>query len=132
MRRLRLASTQFMLKPYRGLDSFMDYIVRMLDMSNDCDMVVFGEWFTLGLLASDIDIEKATYDDMPRIARFTDDLCKRFGELALSRRQCIVAGTIVEEHSRRYYDTCFIFMPDGSMRRHRKTAYFPLREIDGI
>ena len=124
--RLRVASIQFMLKPYRSLDSFMDDVLKMLDMSKGCDMVVFGEWFTLGLLASDTDIEKATYDDIPRVARFTDDLCKRFEELAVSREQCIVAGTTVEEHSKRYYDTCFIFMPDGSMKRHRKTHLFPL------
>ncbi|MEM2920332.1 MAG: nitrilase-related carbon-nitrogen hydrolase [Candidatus Nitrosocaldus sp.] len=126
MRRLRIASTQFMLKPYNSLSLFIDDISKMLDMSKGCDMVVFGEWFTLGLIAADIDIGEATYDDIPRIARFTDDLCKRFEELAVSRRQCIVAGTTVEEHSGKYYDTCFIFMPDGSMEKHRKTHLFPL------
>ncbi|MEM2162478.1 MAG: nitrilase-related carbon-nitrogen hydrolase [Candidatus Nitrosocaldus sp.] len=128
MRRLRIASTQFMLKPYNSLSPFIDDVSKMLDMSKGCDMVVFGEWFTLGLIAADIDIGKATYDDIPRIARFTDDLCKRFEELAVSRRQCIVAGTTVEEHSGKYYDTCFIFMPDGSMEKHRKTHLFPLEK----
>ncbi|MEO9365616.1 MULTISPECIES: nitrilase-related carbon-nitrogen hydrolase [Candidatus Nitrosocaldus] len=128
MRRLRIASTQFILKPYSSLSSFMDDVSKMLDMSKGCDIVVFGEWFTLGLLSIDMDIDKATYDDIPRLARFTDDLCSRFSDLAIGRGQCIVAGTTVEEHSGRYYDTCFIFMPDGSMYRHRKTHLFPLEK----
>ncbi|MCS6768384.1 MAG: hypothetical protein NZ517_06575 [Candidatus Nitrosocaldus sp.] len=130
MRRLRVASAQFMLRPYSSLDEFMYDATRMLDMSRGCDMVVFGEWFTLGLLAADMDIAKATYDDIPRVGRFTDDLCKRFNELAVQRRQCIVAGTTVEEHSGRYYDTCFIFMSDGSMHKHRKTHLFPLERYE--
>ena len=126
MRKIRISSTQFALKPFKNFSSFKDSVVTMLDNAKGSDFVVFGEWFTLGLLAAEMELGKASYADTKKVSKFTSDYTELFSRLAEERQQFIVAGTTVEEYSGNYYDTCFMFDPDGTEYRHRKTHLFPL------
>ncbi len=126
MRKIRISATQFALKPFRHFSSFSDSVTSLLDKAKGSDFVVFGEWFTLGLLASDMELSNASYADIKKVSKFTNDYIELFSKLAKDRQQFIVAGTTVEENNGRYYDTCFIFDPDGREFRHRKTHLFPL------
>jgi predicted amidohydrolase len=126
MRNIRISSTQYALKPLRHFSSFRESIVNMLDRARGSDFVVFGEWFTLGLVAAEKELEKTAYADIKNVSRFTNDYVDLFSKLAKEREQYIVAGTTVEEYDGRYYDTCFIFDPDGTEHKHRKTHLFPL------
>jgi len=130
MRKIRISATQFALKPFKNFSSFNESVVNMLDKTKGSDFVVFGEWFTLGLLAADIELSKASYADIKKISKFTNDYIALFSKLAKERKQFIVAGTTVEEYDGRYYDTCFLFDPDGKEYRHRKTHLFPLERED--
>ena len=126
MRKIRISATQFALKSFKQFSSFKDSAINMLDKAKSSDFVVFGEWFTLGLLAADMDLAKASYADIKKVSRFTNDYIELFSKLAKERQQFIVAGTTVEEYNGHYYDTCFIFDLDGKEHRHRKTHLFPL------
>jgi predicted amidohydrolase len=126
VRKIRITSTQFALKPLKNFSSFKDSVVKMLDKGKGSDFVVFGEWFTLGLLAAEMELGKVSYADIKKVSRFTTDYIELFSDLAKERRQIIVAGTTVEEHDGHYYDTCFMFDSDGTEYRHRKTHLFPL------
>jgi predicted amidohydrolase len=128
MRKIRISTTQFALKPFKQFLSFKDSVVSILDKAKGSDFVVFGEWFTLGLLATEMELGKASYADIKKISKFTNDYIELFRKLAKDRQQFIVAGTTVEEYDGRYYDTCFIFDPDGNEYRHRKTHLFPLEK----
>lgn len=133
MRNIEISATQFALKPFKQFSSFKDSAVSMLDKAKGSDFVVFGEWFTLGLLAADTELGKASYAEIKKVSKFTNDYIELFSKLAKERRQFIVAGTTVEEYNGRYYDTCFMFDPDGKEYRHRKTHLFPLeREAWGM
>lgn len=133
MRNIRICATQFALRPFKQFSDFRESVVRMLDQAGGADFVVFGEWFTLGLLAAEMDLSSAGYSDIKKVARFTNDYLELFSRVAKERQQFIVAGTTVEEQNGLYYDTCFMFDRDGREYRHRKTHLFPLeREEWGI
>lgn len=126
MRKIRIVSTQFALRPFKTFSSFKDSVVKMLDKGKGSDFVVFGEWFTLGLLAAEMELRKASYADIKKVSKFTTDHVELFSSLAKERQQFIIAGTTVEEHNGHYYDTCFMFDSDGIEYGHRKTHLFPL------
>jgi len=130
MRKIWISATQFALKPFKQFLSFKDDCISMLDKAKGADFVVFGEWFTLGLLAADMELGKASYADIKKVSRFTNDYTELFSKLAKEKHQFIVAGTTVEECNGRYYDTCFMFDPDGKEYKHRKTHLFPLERED--
>ncbi len=126
MRKIRISSAQFALRPFKNFSSFEDSVVKMLDEAKGSDFVIFGEWFTLGLLAAEMELGKASYADIKKVSKFTTDYTELFSKLAKERQQFIVAGTTVEEYNGNYYDTCFTFDSDGTEYRHRKTHLFPL------
>jgi predicted amidohydrolase len=126
MRKVRISVTQFKLRPCKRFETFRDSVLKLIDKSRNADFIVFGEWFTLGLLAIDTDLKKAKHHDIKKLARYTDDYIELFSKLARERNQFIVGGTTVEEDNGRYYDTCFMFDPNGKIYRHRKTHLFPL------
>ncbi|MFQ5941005.1 MAG: nitrilase-related carbon-nitrogen hydrolase [Nitrososphaerales archaeon] len=133
MHKVNICVTQFKLKPYKRFDTFRDEVLKLINKSEGADFVVFGEWFTLGLLAIDTNLEKARYSDIKKVSNYMDDYVELFSKLARERAQFIVAGTIVEEDNDKYYDTCFMFDPQGKTYKHRKTHLFPLeREKWGI
>ncbi len=126
MRRVKIAVTQFKLRPYKKFESFRDSILKQMNKSKDADFVVFGEWFTLGLLAIDTNLAKARYSDIKKVSKYTYHYTELFSKIAKERGQFIVGGTTVEEDNGRYYDTCFMFNPNGKVYKHRKTHLFPL------
>ncbi|MGH9923286.1 MAG: nitrilase-related carbon-nitrogen hydrolase [Nitrososphaerales archaeon] len=126
MRKIRISSTQFALKPLKNFSSFKDSVAKWIDNVKGSDFVVFGEWFTLGLLAAETELGKASYADIKKVSKFTTDYVELFSNLAKERQQFIVAGTTVEEYNGNYYDTCFMFDSDGTEYMHRKTHLFPL------
>ncbi|MEM2760631.1 MAG: nitrilase-related carbon-nitrogen hydrolase [Nitrososphaerales archaeon] len=128
MRKIRIAVTQFKLRPFKRFEMFRYSVLKLMNKSKNADVVVFGEWFTLGLVAIDIDLEKAKYSDIKGIVKYTDDYIEFFSKLARERDQFIVGGTTVEEENGRYYDTCFMFDPSGRIYKHRKTHLFPLEK----
>lgn len=122
---VKVSATQFALKPCKQFSSFKDSVVEMLDRAKGSDFIVFGEWFTLGLLAANTDLGRASYADIKNVSKFTNDYIELFSEVVKERQQFIVAGTTVEEDNGRYYDTCFMFDPTAKMHKHRKTHLFP-------
>lgn len=126
MRKLTIAVTQFKLGPCKRFETFSDSVVKLINRSRKADFVMFGEWFTLGLLAIDKDIKKVKYSDIKKVSKYTDDYIELFSKLAMERNQFIVGGTTVEEYNGKYYDTCFMFDPNGKIYKHRKTHLFPL------
>ena len=122
MRRVKVSSTQFKLKPYNGFKEFEDDAIDMLDKAKGSDIVVFGEWFTLGLLTL---LDKASHEYIIKLAQFEDDIIDLFAYEANKRKQIIVAGSTVERFDDKYYDTCFIFA-NNKVFKHRKTHLFPL------
>lgn len=126
MRKLTIAVTQFKLGPCKRFETFSDSVVKLINRSRKADFVMFGEWFTLGLLAINKDIKKVKYSDIKKVSKYTDDYIELFSKLAMERNQFIVGGTTVEEYNGKYYDTCFMFDPNGKIYKHRKTHLFPL------
>ncbi|GIU72427.1 MAG: hydrolase [Candidatus Nitrosocaldaceae archaeon] len=124
---VKIATTEFRLKPYNDFKGFEEDVISMLDKATDADIILFGEWFTLGLLYSLTD--KPDHKDVIKIAEYTDDLIGLLNREARDRRITIIAGSTVEEENNRYYDTCFVFHKD-KVFKHRKTHLFPLeREL---
>ncbi|MEX3713232.1 nitrilase-related carbon-nitrogen hydrolase [Cytobacillus horneckiae] len=89
------------------------------------DYVLFPELTTLGLLTSFDHFSTLALKDYRKLTDFLDDYKKLFSSLASERQQIIIAGSTLEEEAGEIYNTCFIFEPDGSIHRHRKTHIFP-------
>lgn len=119
---IKVAVTQFELHPYDDFEGFEYDVISMLDKARDADIIVFGEWFTLGLLYALIN--KPAHEHIIKLAEYTDNIIDLFNKESKDRKQIIVAGSTVEKDDK-YYDTCFIFDKDRIFR-HRKTHLFPL------
>lgn len=125
---IKIAVTQFRLRPYKSFNDFIEHVNDILNKARDADIIVFGEWFTLGLLNSLTD--KPNHNDIKRLEEYTDTIIEFFSKEAKKRGQTIVAGTTVE-HDKGYYDTCFVF--GDKLYKHRKTHLFPLeKEVWGL
>ncbi len=128
MRKVWISVTQFKLRPYKRFEAFTESVLKLINNSKDADFIVFGEWFTLGLLAIDTNLAKARYSDIRKVSKYTDDYIELFSKLAKERGQFIVGGTTVEEDNGKYFDTCFMFDPNGRIYKHRKTHLFPIEK----
>jgi predicted amidohydrolase len=121
MRLVEIALVQYFLKPINTFQDFKSQVVKNLDRTLGADFVVFPELFTVQLLSTLPNHQSFQITDTNRISEFTKEFKDLFSGLAAERGQYLVAGSHLIEDGSRFFNTCFVFNPDGSMFEHRKT-----------
>ncbi|MFN8186007.1 MAG: nitrilase-related carbon-nitrogen hydrolase [Gaiellales bacterium] len=124
-RMVKIAACNVMTEPVGSFGGFAAHVRRLLDQARDADLVLFPELFTIELLTTYPDWERAPLTELPRVAAFTDDFKRLFETEAKQRGQHIAAGSTLVECDGGYENTTFLYGPTGLVHTHAKTHIFP-------
>ncbi len=118
MRRVRIGSLQYFVRPIRSYSEFEEQVAGLVRTAADydCDLLVFPEYFTVQLLTLG-DIHKPMEEQVRDLARRVPDYVETFSALARSCGIHIVAGsipTLDPEDESRIHNDSFFFGPDGA------------------
>lgn len=120
MSKLRVASVQFALET---LDTAETFYMRIDDFTRaaaeyGCAFVTFPEWFTLALLSTGERLRPA--QAMETLTGYLPEFKDRLSAMAKHYGIIIIGGSTAERTAEGLYNTCFVFMPDGSVHRQPK------------
>ena len=125
MRTIKISAVQFSLKPIKSFSEFEEQVISSLRQAVGSDFVVFPELFTFELLTTFPDAKNFTIIDKQKTSEFTDQYLDLFSRLAMQNNQNIVAGSHLKKEGINYYNSCYLFGPDGTVFEHKKTHIFP-------
>jgi len=63
--------------------------------------------------------------DKQKASEFTDQYLDLFSRLARQNGQYLIAGSHLKKEGINYYNSCYLFGPDGTVFEHKKTHIFP-------
>jgi predicted amidohydrolase len=115
MKRLRVASLQYFIRPVKTFEEFREQVVGLVETAADykCRLMVFPEYFTVQLLTLG-DLKRPMEEQVRHLAAQEP----RFGEMmeGLARKHGIhiVAGTIPTLEGDLVLNRCHFFTPSGS------------------
>ncbi|MBU2549213.1 MAG: carbon-nitrogen hydrolase family protein [Proteobacteria bacterium] len=126
---IRISAVSFRPGPVRSFNDFAEHVGSLIApaVAAGADFVVFPELFTAELMG--LMDEPDLVERFRGTARFTDDYLALFGRLSRTRGLHIVAGSHLTEAGGRYYNTGYLFHPDGRVDRQRKVHLFPLETL---
>lgn len=123
MERIRVASSQYLVRPVQTFEQFRDQVEGLVETAQDykCQLLVFPEYFTVQLLTLG-NVRRPISDQIRDLARQVPRFVELMGNLARRSRMYIVAGTIpaMDEGADKVYNQCFVFSPAGSHAIQRK------------
>lgn len=123
---VKISTCQFQLKIVDSVESWKKQVLEAFQsIPVDSDYVLFPELVSMGLLSTFEDYFQFTEKDTERLAIFLDEYVELFNQLAMERKQIIIAGSTLEPDGEAIYNTAYIFDGQGGMFKHRKTHIFP-------
>ncbi|OMP65742.1 nitrilase-related carbon-nitrogen hydrolase [Domibacillus epiphyticus] len=126
MRNVKISACQLKLKPLTNFEEFASQVKSMINqVPEESDYVIFPELVTLGLLNSFPNSDQFEASDLVRVSEYTDDYKNLFRNLAIQRKQVIIAGSHLERREDKYFNICYVFDKDGRNIEHKKTHIFP-------
>ena len=122
--RLRVATTQYLIRPIRSFEEFATQVTGLVETAADykARLVVLPEYFTLQLLALG-DIRQAVARQVRELTRWIPDYRALLGGLARDHGMYVVGGSIPSESESKagtYCNQCFVFSPTGGDAYQRK------------
>lgn len=127
---MRIAVTQFKVRDVSSFEEFADHVAWHVEGAvwQGADCVVFPEYFTTELLSTFPEAKSTPKEDAQKIfarlgREYTEAYLDLFTSLATERGLYIVGGSHFHfnETDERYYNSSFLFDPDGGVREQRKT-----------
>jgi predicted amidohydrolase len=116
-RRLRVASTQYWIRPIRGFDEFADQVRSLAETAEDyrARLLVFPEYFTTQLLTLG-DVKRPIRDQVRDLAGHGDRYRELMAEVARECGMYVVGGTIpvLDGESGEVRNCAHVFSPKGS------------------
>ncbi|MFQ5998981.1 MAG: nitrilase-related carbon-nitrogen hydrolase, partial [Candidatus Bathyarchaeia archaeon] len=126
MRKIKISAIQFKLRKIRHFSDFENHVTGCLEGVADSDFVIFPELFTMELLSTLENSNALSIKDFKNVSRYTDKYLKLFSRISSETGQYIVAGSHLVEDNGRFFNTSFMFQPNGVFVEHRKTHVFPM------
>ncbi|OYT55970.1 MAG: hypothetical protein B6U77_00655 [Candidatus Hecatellales archaeon ex4484_218] len=137
---MKIASVQFKLKKIENFEDFKSHVEKLVNQARmeEALFTVFPEVFTLELAT----IYLPKMDLKQALRKVAEEYCESFkqffSDLARKNRMHIVAGSTLEKdvETGKYYNTSFLFYPDGRIAKHRKLHLYPTADpelgVDGF
>jgi predicted amidohydrolase len=129
--KVEVAAVQWQHRQFADFDSFAEAVGGLLDQAADAQVVLFGEQFTVSLLALEHGWESMSSADFGLVGRHTVEYRQLFGREAVRRGQVILAGSHLVGSSASNQNVAHLFLPDGSVVTHAKTHIFPVEADSG-
>lgn len=122
MKRLRVASLQYFIRPIQAYEQFRDQVVGLVETAADYEsgLVVFPEYFTLQLLTLG-DVKRPLADQVRALAAQEERVLALMKDLAERHQLYIVAGTVPhQDSSGNLHNICHVVGPRGAHGRQAK------------
>ncbi|MDX1809624.1 MAG: bifunctional GNAT family N-acetyltransferase/carbon-nitrogen hydrolase family protein [Sulfurospirillaceae bacterium] len=122
---VRLGLIQWQMRPYKNLQELMQQVEYFVDTVSGyrCDFALFPEFFNAPLMAENNHLSEP--DAIRELAKYTDDIVKRFSELSISYNINIITGSMPEMKDGNLYNVGYLCRRDGSIERYEKLHVTP-------
>ena len=123
---VRIGMVQWQMRPYNSIDDLFEQVEFFVDSVSDykSDFILFPEYFNAPLMARFNDMGEA--QSIRAMAQYTEKICDRFVELAISYNINIITGSMpfVKEDGA-LYNVGFLCRRDGSYEMYEKIHVTP-------
>jgi predicted amidohydrolase len=118
--RVRIATTQYLLRPLRDFDEFVQQVTFFVESAADYNshFLLFPEFFTMQLLSYMREEDPARA--VRRLAELQGEYEALFRRLAIAHELYIIGGTHPVLAEGQVYNTAFLFTPHGKVFQQRK------------
>ncbi|RZS93309.1 bifunctional GNAT family N-acetyltransferase/carbon-nitrogen hydrolase family protein [Aquimarina brevivitae] len=125
---VRLGLIQWQMRPYKNLDEVMNQAEYFIDAVSGyrSDFALFPEFFNAPLMAENNHLPEA--QAIRELAKHTDEVIRRFSELAISYNINIITGSMPEMKDDLLYNVGYLCKRDGTTERYEKLHVTPDEE----
>ncbi|MGQ7868317.1 GNAT family N-acetyltransferase [Sunxiuqinia sp. sy24] len=122
---VRLGLIQWQMRLYKNLDDVMNQAEYFVDAVSGyrSDFALFPEFFMAPLMADNNHLSEP--EAIRELAKHTDEIIRRFSELAISYNINIITGSMPEMVNDRLYNAGYVCKRDGSVDRFEKLHVTP-------
>jgi len=122
---VRLGLVQWQMRPYKSLDELMQQAEYFVDAVSGyrADFALFPEFFNAPLMAENNHLSEAAA--IRELAKYTEEIARRFSELAISYNINIITGSMPELVDDLLYNVGHLCRRDGSIDRYEKIHVTP-------
>ncbi len=123
---VRLGLIQWQMRLYESLDELMQQAEYFIDAVSGyrSDFALFPELFNAPLMAEFNHLTEA--EAVRGLAKYTDEIVKRFGQLSVSYNINIITGSMPKIKNDKLYNVGYLCKRDGSIEYYEKLHITPL------
>lgn len=122
---IRLGLIQWQMRLYKNMDELMQQAEFFVDAVSGyrSDFALFPEFFHAPLMADNNHLTEP--EAVRMLAKYTDEMVRRFAELAISYNINIITGSMPELVEDRLYNVGYLCKRDGGVERYEKIHVTP-------
>lgn len=122
---VRLGLIQWQMRLYKNLNELMQQVEYFVDAVSGyrADFALFPEFFNAPLMSEYNHLSES--EAIRQLAGFTEEITKRFSELAISYNINIITGSMPELRDNNLYNTGYLCKRDGGIERFEKLHVTP-------
>jgi len=122
---VRLGLVQWQMRSYDNLDSLMQQVEFFVDAVSayKSDFALFPEFFNAPLMAKYNHLSEP--EAIRKLAQYTEEIVKRFANLAISYNINIITGSMPEVIDNSLYNVGYLCRRNGSVERYEKLHITP-------
>ena len=122
---VRVGLVQWQMRPYKSIKDVFEQVEFFVDAVSDykSDFVLFPEYFNAPLMAKFND--KSESEAIRELAQYTDEIRRRFIDLAISYNINIITGSMPQLREDGLYNVGFLCRRDGSYETYEKIHITP-------
>lgn len=122
---VRLGLVQWQMRPYGEIEEVLRQAEYFVDAVSGyrCDFALFPEFFDAPLMAKDNHLSEP--EAIRELAKYTDDIIKKFREFAVSYNINIIAGSMPLVENERLLNVGYLCRRDSSVERYEKLHVTP-------
>jgi predicted amidohydrolase/GNAT superfamily N-acetyltransferase len=122
---VRLGLVQWQMRTYAGLEDLMEQVEFFVDAVSGyrCDFALFPEFFNAPLMADYNHLSEP--DAIRELAKYTQEIKKRFSEFSISYNINIITGSMPELIDDKLYNVGYLCKRDGTVERYEKIHVTP-------
>jgi predicted amidohydrolase/GNAT superfamily N-acetyltransferase len=130
LRKVRVCSAQYMMRPIKSWDDFVRNVKFFVDVADEyhCHFLLMPEYFTaelFSIMPHDLDSLSA----MKELAKFTPKYIDLFKDLATRYKLYIIAGSQPVEREGNLYNVAHLFTPTGNVYTQDKLHITPSERL---
>lgn len=122
---IRLGLIQWQMRLYKDFEELMQQAEYFIDAVSGyrSDFALFPEFFNAPLMADNNHLPVS--EAIRELSKFTDEIVKRFSELAISYNINVITGSMPEMKNDLLYNVGYLCRRDGSIERYEKLHVTP-------